>query len=59
MKPLTQAELDARALDALTLILREDPWPSGADFLDWCAEIVTATGRDISEPLPEEEEVTQ
>jgi hypothetical protein len=55
-EPLPQAELDAKALDALTLILREDPWPSGADFLDWCNEIVSATGRDTSEPLPEGED---
>lgn len=43
---------DARALDRLAEILRQDPWPSGTDFLDYCAEIVRATGRDIDTPMP-------
>ena len=38
---------DTAALDILTEILRRPEWPSGADFLEWCAEIVASTGRDI------------
>ena len=38
---------DAAALDRLSAILTThgEPWPSGADFIDWCAEIVRTTGR--------------
>lgn len=38
---------DQEALDRLSAILTTngEPWPSGADFLEWCAEIVRATGR--------------
>jgi len=44
-----QAEKDKQALDTLCEILStgNKPWPSGADFLDWTAEIVRQTGRVI------------
>lgn len=41
------SERDARALDELAGILRRPTWPSGADFLVWCAEIVAGSGRDL------------
>jgi len=46
---LAQAEKDKQALDKLCEILStgDRPWPSGADFLDWTAEIVRQTGRVI------------
>jgi len=44
---LPNADADADALDELSRILTTngERWPSGADFIEWCAEIVRATGR--------------
>lgn len=45
-----EGERDALVLDYLSAVLDtpgDEPWPSGADFLDWCAEAVALTGRPV------------
>lgn len=54
---MTSNERDAAALDELAGYLRRPAWPSGADFMEWCASIVASTGRDLENGETDEGEI--
>lgn len=45
---LLQLQQDSNALDVIALeLVKDDEWPSGADFLEFVAERLRETGRDV------------